>query len=248
MQKPAYDINKIKFATDKQTFERAINLYENGKVTQFKERIGSYNAVVLGTQPYRVSIEARRYGLATCNCYLGQRDTLCKHIVAVSIYAVLDGEKLKQEDKEIITSPKCSGNYGELDKEDLLTLKKSITSAMKYIKSYSGPSRIWFVYQDSLAEGVNRLSHIVSTLPVSEQTAKLLVNLLLRLDKKLCTGGVDDSDGTVGGFITEVVVVLQKYAQMDDLCVSAFENLCGVQTCFDWEEPLVKIVDEGFDE
>lgn len=107
-----------------------------------------------------------------------------------------------------------------------------ITSAMRYIKSYNGPSKTWFAYQDSLIEGVNRLSSIVSKLPVSEQTAELLVSLLLRLDKKLCTGGVDDSDGTVGDFISEAVGVLKEYAKMDDLCINALEDLCGVQTCF----------------
>ena len=69
---PKYDLDKIKFATDRPTFEKAVNLYEKGKVTQFKEGIGSYSAVVLGTKPYRVSVEARQYGLAVCECYLGQ--------------------------------------------------------------------------------------------------------------------------------------------------------------------------------
>ena len=246
MLSPSFDIDKIKFATDKQTYERAINLYENGKVTEFKEGIGSYSAVVLGTKPYIVSVEARRYGLASCDCYLGQKDTLCKHMVAVSIYAVLNGKKLKQNDREIITCPKCSGNYGELLKDELLIIKKSITAAMRYIRPYSGPSRTWFDYQDSLIEGVNRLSAIISKLPVSKQAAELLVKLLLRLDKKLCTGRVDDSDGTVGSFMRELVGVLQEYARLDDLCISAFEDVCGAQTCFDWAEPLIKIVDEGF--
>jgi len=52
--RPAYDIDKIKFPTDPATFEKAVGLYENGKVTQFKEGIGAYSAVVIGTKPYRV--------------------------------------------------------------------------------------------------------------------------------------------------------------------------------------------------
>ena len=58
MQPPDYDLNKIKFATDGLTFGKAVALYESGKVTQFEEGIRSYSAVVLGTKPYRVSIEA----------------------------------------------------------------------------------------------------------------------------------------------------------------------------------------------
>jgi len=242
--RPAYNLDKIKYTTDQPTFEKAVALYEAGKVTKFKEEINSYSAIVLGTQPYRVSIEARRFGLANCECYLGQRDTLCKHMVALSIYAVMGGKKLSQEDKELVSGPVCSGKLGELNKTELAETKKAITSDMRYIKAYNGPSRIWFTYQSSLDEGCARLSKLVSDLPVSEQTAKLLVDTLLRLDKKLCTGGVDDSDGTVGGFMYEVVEVLKEFADLDEKCIKAFKKLCGQETCFGWEELLVKIFDE----
>lgn len=241
----SYSLDKIKFATDGPTFDRAVGLYENKKVTQFKEDFGGYSAVVLGTHPYQVNISARHYDQGDCECYLGQRDTLCKHMVAVAIYAVTDGKPLKDEDKELIGSPKCSGKPGELSKEELAETKKSITSAIRYIKAYTGPSRIWFAYQNSLDEGCARLSKLVSELPVSEQTAKLLVDMLLRLDKKLCQGGVDDSNGTVGGFIEEVVIMLQEYAKLDPMCVKTFKKLCGQSTCFGWEDPLVKIFDES---
>ncbi|HOW60187.1 MAG: SWIM zinc finger family protein [Candidatus Moraniibacteriota bacterium] len=238
---PAYNLDKIKFATDPPTFEKAVALYESGKVTEFKEGIGAYSAIVAGTKPYRVSVEARRFGLATCTCYLGQNDTLCKHMVAVSIYAVMRGKKIKPEDAKVFSSSVCSGKLGKLSEEELKKIKQEITSALKYIKAYSGPSRTWFAYQASLSEGCNRLAKIVSELPAGEQTAELLVSLLLRLDKKLCTGGVDDSDGTVGGFIEEVVVVLQEYAKLDPECKKALVVLEKTETCFGWEEPLLKL-------
>lgn len=81
-------------------------------------------------------------------------------------------------------------------------------------------------------------------MPVSSQTAELLVDLLLRLDKKLCTGGVDDSDGEVGGFIQEVVCVLKDYAGLDSECIKAFIKLKDKETCFGWEEPLLGLVDK----
>jgi hypothetical protein len=34
--RPAYDLDKIKFATDRPTFEKVVALYESGKVTQYK--------------------------------------------------------------------------------------------------------------------------------------------------------------------------------------------------------------------
>src|SRR3989344_4993759 len=106
-------------------------------------------------------------------------------MVAVAIYAVMGGKPLNEEDKRLTSQAVCSGRLGELSKEELAATKKAITGAMKYIKPYNGPSRIWFSYQNSLSEGCNRLYKIVSELPASEQTAKLLVDLLLRLDNKL---------------------------------------------------------------
>ncbi len=154
---PKYDLDKIKFATGRSTFERAVGLYENGKVTQFQENINGHSAVVLGTHSYRVFVSAKYYDHGSCNCYLGQNDTLCKHMVAVEIYAVVGGKELDKDDKELVDSPVCSGELGELSKEELLEIKKAITSAMRYIKAYSGPSKTWFAYQDSLSEGCARL-------------------------------------------------------------------------------------------
>jgi len=58
----------------------------------------------------------------------------------------------------------------------------------------------------------------------------------------LCTGGVDDSDGTVGGFIEEVVIVLKEYAKLNPSCIKPFTKLLDRETCFGWEEPLLQLV------
>ncbi|MEA1979653.1 MAG: hypothetical protein U9N54_01585 [candidate division Zixibacteria bacterium] len=236
---PHYSLDKIKFSCNPATFERAVHLYEAGKVTQFDKDVYSYTAVVLGTKPYQVSVEARHHDYGHCECYLGQRDTLCKHMVAVALYAVKDGKPLTDEDKEQYIEVTCSDRIEALSKTELASVKKSIIVAMRYIKPYRGPSRVWFAYQGSLSEGCARLTKIVSDLPISEQTAALLVDMLLRLDKKLCTGGVDDSDGTVGGFMEEVVMILTKYASLDSNCKRAFHKLENRETCFGWEYPLV---------
>ncbi|RJQ24450.1 hypothetical protein C4577_07765 [Candidatus Parcubacteria bacterium] len=244
MQPPDFDLNKIKFATDESTFEKAVALYENGKVTQVEDGIRSYSAVVLGTKHYRVSVEARRYDYGHCTCYLGQNDTLCKHMVALAIYVVQDGKLLSEEDKKQVHNPNCSGQLGILGDKELSEVKKIITSALGYIKPYRGPSRIWFAYQNSLEEGCNRLSAVVTDLPVNIVSAQILVGLLLRLDQKLQTGGVDDSNGTVGGFIEEVVNVLKDYARLDPECIKAFTKLNSRETCFGWEKPLLVLVNK----
>ncbi len=238
---PQYNLEKIKFATDGPTFERAVSLYESGKVTHFKEITVGFSAIVLGTKPYEVFVSFRHYDHGYCECYLGKRNILCKHMVAVAIYAVMQGKPLSNKDKQFVDKPTFSDKLGELSEKELSEIKKSITKALRYIKPYMGPSRVWFKYQNSLSEGCRRLSAIVSSLPVSKQTAELLVNLLLRLDKKLCIGGVDDSDGTVGGFIYEVAEILEKYTKVDPSCIKAFKKLRDKGTCFGWEEPLIEI-------
>ncbi|MBI5729228.1 MAG: hypothetical protein HY983_03265 [Candidatus Magasanikbacteria bacterium] len=240
---PKYNLDKIKFATDGPTFEKAVDLYEKGKVAKFKGELNGFFATVLGTKPYKVYVGNRYYDRGDCECYLGQNDMLCKHMVAVAIYAVKEGKPLTDEDKRQVSQSSCSGKVGTLNKTELSALKKSITGAIRYIKSYEGPSRIWFSYQSSLSEGCNRLAKIISDLPVNEQTAKLLIDMLLRLDGKLCRGGVDDSDGTVGGFIEETVQVLKEYVKLDPDCIKVFKELKGKETCFGWEEPLVKLID-----
>lgn len=244
-QRPHYTLEKIKFSCDPATFVRAVALYEKGNVTRFEEGINDYSAVVLGTQPYRVSVEARRYDYGHCECYLGQRDTLCKQMVAVALYAVKDGKPLTNEDKLQHTKMTCSERVGELPKNELTVVKKSIAAALRYVKPYHGPSRMWFAYQGSLSEGCARLTKLVSDIPVSEQTAVLLVDMLIRLDYKLCQGGVDDSDGTVGGFMEEVVAMLMQYAELDSDCRKAFHKLENRETCFGWEEPLVRLANQS---
>ncbi len=239
---PSYNLDKIKYATDGPTFERAVGLYEGGKVTKFQETLDGFSAVVLGSKPYSVLVEARHFDRGSCDCYVGQHDTVCKHMVAVAIQAVMGGRPLDDEDKRLVSQVTCSGQLGVLSSEKLAATKKAITAALSYIKPYRGPSRIWFAYQNSLSEGCNRLSALVGELPVSERTAVLLVNLLLRLDRKLREGGVDDSDGTVGGFMEELVGVLKEYAGLDPTCTRAFHALKNKETCFGWEESLLELV------
>ncbi|MEK7213395.1 MAG: SWIM zinc finger family protein [Patescibacteria group bacterium] len=243
---PRYNFEKIKFATDRGIFERAVKIYDSNGVKNFEDTGFGFTAKVQGSggNLYKVSISNSSYDEGSCGCYLGQNNYLCKHMVAAAIHACLDGKVISKEEKELFNGPVCSGKLGEFKKNELAETKNFITAALKYVKPYNGPSRIWFAYQNSLSEGCARLSAMVSKWPISEQTAGLLVGLLLRLDKKLCTGGVDDSDGTVGGFMEEAVVMLQEYTKLDPSCVKAFKKFCGRSTCFGWEEPLIKIFDE----
>lgn len=244
IQPPSYDLDKIKFGADEKTWERAIGLYESAKIKDFQDTEFTFVAKVQGTHLYDVIVSKKRYTDGNCACYLGQNDTLCKHIIAVTIYGLKNGKTLTKEEKTQHNEIKFSGRTGEVSHDKLSLLKAEISGAMRYIKAYTGPSRIWFAYQDSLTEGCNRLAAIFSQLPASQQTAELIIKILLRLDKKLTTGGVDDSDGTVGGFIEEGVDLLKKFAQLEPKCIKTFKKLVNKETCFGWEEPLVRLFDE----
>jgi len=239
---PKFDLDKIKFSVDEPTFNKAINLYEGGKVVDFKEEFNGFSAIVEGTYQYQVFVDVNHHDRGNCNCYLGQEDVLCKHMVAVAIYAILKGNKIGNQDKKVSSQPVCSGRLGILNKEELAEIKKKITEAFKYIKPYNGPSKTWFAYQNSLTEGCSRLSALVCDLSVNIQTAKLLVDILLKAEGKIIKGGIDDSDGTVGNFIVLTVGVLQEYARLDSKCLDTFEVLKNLSTSFGWEEPLVKLI------
>ncbi len=239
-KQPLYSFDKIRFATDPPTFQRAVELYQRQKVTKFQADAIGYSAVVLGSQPYQVRVSVRRYDEGRCTCYLGQNDTLCKHMVAVAIQAVKQGEPVEADEQRSSLEPTCSGKLGTLNPSELTDIKRSIAEAMRYIKSYEGPSHRWFAYQNSLMEGCARLSAIVSELPVSIHTAKLLVDILLRLDKKL-QAAVDDSDGTVGGCIESIVEILKQFYALDHTCAQTFQLLKNKQTVFGWEEPLLRL-------
>lgn len=238
---PRYDFDKIKFATDPQTFEKAVALYEDGKVTKFKKELNGYFAIVRGGSAYNVYVSNRHYDEGDCTCYLGQNETLCKHMVAVAIHAAADGKSLTEKEKLPAGQAQSSGRAGSLAHDELARTKKAITSALRLIKGYDGPSSTWLRYQDSLSEGANRLAMIISELPASEQTARILVDLLLRLEKKVMNGGVDDSDGTVGNCMQAIVAVLEDYAKLDPRVIKSFEKLQGLSTSFEWEKPLVAL-------
>jgi hypothetical protein len=69
-------------------------------------------------------------------------------------------------------------------------------------------------------------------LPISNQTAELIIKMLLKVDKKLSCGGVDDSNGIVGGFMEQVIDLLKEFVKMDNNCVKAVKSLIDQKTSF----------------
>lgn len=238
---PRYTVEQIKFASNPDTFSRAVEIYENGGVENFQEQISCYTAKVKGKNSYSVGIENRNFRLGNCDCYMGKNNYLCKHLIALGIYAVLRGKPLDQKLKQDTSVLEFTNHLGQFSPQELKDVKKSITHALSYLKGYTGPSKIWFAYQDKLSEGVHRLTQIVSTFPVSKQTSDILVDLLLRLGNKLATT-IDDSDGTVGGFADKLVGLLLEYAKLDSACKESFKVFKTKETGFGFEGPLKEML------
>lgn len=119
MNIPKFTLDKIKFATDTPTYKKACELYEAGKVIDFDDNGFTYTAKVNGTTIYNVVVDSKFYDRGNCDCYLGKNDTLCKHMVAVAIFAVLRGLKISQQDKEKISHPVASKKIGMLSESEI---------------------------------------------------------------------------------------------------------------------------------
>lgn len=86
--KPDYNLQKIKNGVDKKLWDKAADIYRNGKITEFEEFYAGYTALVLGSEPYDTAVSNTNFNQGNCNCFLGQQGILCKHIVALAIFAV----------------------------------------------------------------------------------------------------------------------------------------------------------------
>ncbi len=94
---PKYDLEKIKAGVDKKIWERGVGLYEQGKITEFEESHVGYTAAVLGSEPYDTAVSDRSCLQGDCSCFMGRTGVVCKHVVALAIYAVKRGAAPKRK-------------------------------------------------------------------------------------------------------------------------------------------------------
>lgn len=234
---PAYTLMDIKLSVGEREFEKGMKLHESGVVQKMRALPGfGYEAVVQGTKPYSVEVAAAAFDRGNCSCYLGENDELCKHMIALAITAVC---RYRPDATTIDSTPLdtavCSGEIRPLADAERHDIKARITAALRHIKPYSGPSRVWFQYQDELTRGIREILLILADLPVCNESADIVINLLQRLDKKLM-GGVDDSDGTVGGGMQQIVELLNLFASLDKMVGEHIHRTLPKGEVFDWHE------------
>lgn len=219
----------IKYSEDPALFSRALTLFTSKKVTMFELGFNCYRAVVLGSQPYQVSVATKAFDYADCNCYMGQNDMLCKHALAVALEALYRAGQID----------KAGNKLGQQNQpaNDQAT-KLQINAGFRRIKPYRGPSKIWFSYQRELSIGSGIILEAAAQFEPSRSNAKYLWQLVLRLSKKLSTGGVDDSDGTVGGCCTALVAILNRWANKNQVIKQMLSTFHQHKTGFGFEDEL----------
>ena len=232
MQQPKFNFADVKFADGPATFKRAQDLYKAGKVNAIRETSFGYSATVLGTHAYKVSVSSKRVDDGHCDCYLGQNDRLCKHVLALAL-AVLT-----------ISGKASIDSTGAQASTDLSEVKQQVAEAMRHLKAYTGPSRIWFSYQRKLATGAGIIAHAVNALPPSKENAVYLWRLVERLDKKL-SNRVDDSDGFVGECAYKIIQQLADYAKASPDLAPLIKRFAEKKTSFNFESELLARLKSG---
>ncbi len=225
MQTPKFTLNDIKYATSKAIYKRACDLCASGKVKEVDETENAYSAKVEGTQSYHVSLTKSRIDNAHCDCYMGQNDLLCKHVLSLGLFVLHASGKME----ESTSQPNAA--------TELSDVKHIVTDAFKKIKPYRGPSRIWFNYQRDLATGAGTITDAISALLPTKENARYLWQLIERIDRKLMNG-VDDSDGVVGDCASNIINQLAKYAHETPELKSLITNYTDKKTNFCFENEL----------
>lgn len=228
MHQPSFTIQDVKYSVGEAMFARAQKLFESGKVQNIIETPHGYLATVQSASPYQVSLSSKHIDHGYCDCYMGQNDELCKHMLALGL-AVLHLSGKAEEIKE--ESP-----------DNLDAAKQLVAKAMRKIKSYNGPSKIWFGYQRELDVGAGCLVEAVKNLPPTKEHAKYLWSLVLKLSKKLAYGGVDDSDGTVGGCVYSLVEQCGRYVKEKPELKQIIQKFTENDTGFGFEDKLRDIL------
>lgn len=233
---PKYSLEDIQIAVSDNEFSKAFAIFSIGKIGSIEANSSDFTAQITGTEKYNVSVNTNNFELGDCNCYLGQKNYLCKHIIALAIAVV---KKFKPEQSNLIAHPLdravCSGKVEEMKDAELDKVEEKIKDGLSYIKSYNGPSKVWFQYQDKLSKGSRIILLTLSELSICEKSVMVCIKLLKKLDKKLLSGGVDDSNGTIGGLMENIIELLCLFtSERREIGIFIAKNLPNGEV-FDYE-------------
>ena len=230
-----YTVADIQLGVGDYEFSKGFAIYKKGAVNYIEKDFSGYSAVVSGTHDYIVNVSMSSYDRGVCNCYLGERNELCKHMIALAIALVY---KFRPKDTKIIDIPLdqavCSGQIRNITQAEVENFKEEIKKDLSFIKSYNGSSSKWFQYQDSLTKGSRLILLALSKLPICKDSVLICIDILKKLDKKILRG-VDDSDGTVGCLMENIVELLNMFVTDDSDLKDFIKEKLPKGEAFDWE-------------
>lgn len=201
MPEPKFTYRDVRYSVDDSMFARAVRLFTSKKITDFGYDMVGYSARVIGTQTYRVHVSQKAVDYGMCDCYMGQNDTLCKHMIAVGLEVLYRAGKIDS----------IGGSHEDLP-SNLEGRKVLLTAGLRKITAYEGPSSTWFSYQAKLDIGAAKIYESMQGVEPSVENAKFLWDIVKRVDRKL-TGGVDDSNGTAWPVASEAVRLLAAWGK-----------------------------------
>ena len=82
---------------------------------------------------------------------------------------------------------------------------------------------------------------ILSLLPVCKTSADMCINLIIKLDDKLATSGIDDSDGTIGDLVEQIMELLSMFGDEDPNLKTYIINKFPRKTNFEWEKEFFMV-------
>ena len=210
-------------------FARARALCKTDKVTDFRLTYrGDLTALVHGTERYSVLVSRTAFDHGSCTCYMGEEGELCKHMIAVALIGL---------QKEGTLDPSYAPEKTFADDDP----QKRVGRGIRKVVSYDGPSRIWWSYQRKLDTAAYLIRQGTDQLEPSLLHAKFIWKAILTLSDKLATGGVDDSNGTIGGAVDHLVSALAHMAHTDPK-IMAYAMTCTEDTGFGFEDDLARLL------
>lgn len=228
---PKFSIDDVKFSASESIYKRAQDLFSSGKIVDYLAHRTGYSAVVKGGDDYSVTLSATRIDYGNCTCYMGQNDELCKHILALALYALHENGQIDSNCQPVGRS-----------KLDFADAKQHITAGVRKFRAYSGPSKTWFSYQRGLDVGAGMVIEGVQQLEPSLENAKYLWKLTLRVCKKLSHGGIDDSNGTVGNAVYETIYTIAEMATENEQIRDHAQANFTDDTGFGFEDDLADLL------
>lgn len=222
-----FSFSDIQYGIDESLLKRAQGLLRANSIQNFQEHERIYNARVLGSKDnlYEVSINKDSYEKGFCNCYLGEHDYLCKHMITLALFVLFQEGEIDNQ-----------GNSLAEEKEDL-SFKELISKGMQKITYYNGNSSTWFQYQDKLDTAARMISRGIEKTPTDISSLKYLLGIAKRINKKLLNG-VDDSNGTIWPLIQGCIDKILDSAVLhsnDPLMIKIIKEGASWDSGFDFE-------------